>query len=99
MNHQVKPDLTVYSDRKPSNKNRCRVHDMETFIEFKLNMAADGFTDVIEALEKDTGDARDTRGQLVTYLNSMQAAQHQGPIFSIVKKLTTFFFLKNYSSR
>jgi len=33
------PDLTVYSDKEPSNKNRCRVRDMETFIEFKLNTA------------------------------------------------------------
>jgi hypothetical protein len=41
---------------------------METFVEFKLNKAADGFTDVVEALEKNTGDARDTLGQLTTYL-------------------------------
>jgi hypothetical protein len=44
---------------------------METFIEFKPNTVADGFGDVIEALEKDTGDARDTRGQLITYLKPL----------------------------
>ncbi|KAK0436369.1 hypothetical protein EV421DRAFT_2038713 [Armillaria borealis] len=77
MDHQVKPDLTVYSDKEPSNKNRCRVCDMETFIKLKLASSADPFTDDAEKPEKDSADARDTRGQLVTYLNAMQAAQHR----------------------
>jgi len=98
MDHQVKPDLTVYSNKEPSNKNRCRVRDMETFIEFKLNTAADGFTDVIEALEKDTGDARDTRGQLITYLNSMQAAQHRTHSFGVLIAKNTCRLLRHTNS-
>ncbi|PBK94374.1 hypothetical protein ARMGADRAFT_1079060 [Armillaria gallica] len=81
--HQVKPDLTVYSDKEPSNKNRCRVCDMETFIELKLASSADPFTDDAEKPEKDSADARDTRGQLVTYLNAMQATQHRTHSFGV----------------
>jgi hypothetical protein len=77
MDRQVRPNLTVYSDKEPSIKNQCRVCDLETFVEFKLNTAVDRFTVVIEGLEKDTGDARYTHGQLITYLNSMQAAQYR----------------------
>ncbi|KAK0209752.1 hypothetical protein IW262DRAFT_502167 [Armillaria fumosa] len=83
MDHQVKPDLTVYSDKEPSNKNRCRVCDMETFIELKLAPSADPFMDDVEKPEKDSADARDTRGQLVTYLNAMQAAQHRTHGFGV----------------
>lgn len=98
MDHQVKPDLTVYSDKEPSNKNLCRVRDMETFIEFKLNKAADGFTDVIETLEKDSGDARDTRGQLITYLNSMQAAQYRTHGFGVLIAKNTCRLLRHTNS-
>ncbi|KAK0220871.1 hypothetical protein EDD85DRAFT_1028722 [Armillaria nabsnona] len=66
IDHQVKPDLTVYSDKEPSNKNRCRVCDMETFIELELASSADPFTDDAEKPEKDSADARDTRGFYVT---------------------------------
>ncbi|PBK62673.1 hypothetical protein ARMSODRAFT_1008164 [Armillaria solidipes] len=83
MDYQVKPDLTVYSDKEPSNKNRCRVCDMETFIELKLASSADPFTDDAQKPEKDSADARDTRGQLVTYLNAMQAAQHRTHGFGV----------------
>lgn len=83
MDHQVKPDLTVYSDKEPSNKDRCRVCDMETFIELKLASLADPFTDDAEKLEKDSADACDTRSQLVTYLNAMQAAQHRTHGFGV----------------
>ena len=98
MDHQVKPDLTVYSDKEPSNKNRCRVRNMETFIEFKLDTAADGFRDEIEALEKDTGDARDTHGQLITYLNSMQAAQYRTQGFGVLIAKDTCRLLRHTNS-
>ena len=98
MNHQVKPDLTVYSDKEASSKSLCRVRDMETFLEFKLSDTANGFTDVIEELEKDTGDARDTRGQLITYLNCMQAAQHRTHGFGVLIVKNTCRLLRHTQS-
>jgi hypothetical protein len=98
MDHQVKPDLSVYSDKEPSNENLCRVRDMETFVELKLNKAADGFTDIVETLEKDTGDARDTRGQLTTYLNCMQVAQHRTHGFGVLIAKDTCRLLRHTHS-
>jgi hypothetical protein len=54
MDHQVKPDLSIYSKKELSkDKSVYPLRDMET--------------SVIEAPMKNTGDARDTRGQLITY--------------------------------
>jgi hypothetical protein len=98
MDHQVKPDLTVYSDKEPSNAKLCRVRDMETFVEFKLGQAADGFTDVVDQLEKATADARDTRGQLIAYLNSMQASQHRTHGFGVLVAQNTCRLLRHTHS-
>ncbi|KAF9066965.1 hypothetical protein BDP27DRAFT_1423393 [Rhodocollybia butyracea] len=82
--HCIKPDITLYSDKKPSNENKCRARDMETFIEVKYEEKHDGFDDDIEELEKLAGEPRDTRGQLVTYLNAMQASQYRTHGFGVV---------------
>lgn len=57
---------------------------METFIELKTQDAADPFGDTLETLEKPSGDARDTRGQVTTYLNAMQAMQHRTHSFGVL---------------
>lgn len=82
--HCIKPDITLYSTKKASNKHKCRACDMETFIEIKYEEKHDGFDDDIEELEKLAGDPRDTRGQLVTYLNAMQASQYRTHGFGVV---------------
>ncbi|KAJ3734711.1 hypothetical protein DFJ43DRAFT_1061268 [Lentinula guzmanii] len=87
--HKIKPDITVYSDRKPSNDNPCRACDMETFLELKVDVQSDGFhldkSDPLNiSFEKDGGDSRDTRGQLVTYLNAMQASQFRTHEFGVL---------------
>ncbi|KAE9385819.1 hypothetical protein BT96DRAFT_840232, partial [Gymnopus androsaceus JB14] len=86
--HRIKPDISVYSDGKPSNNNLCRSCDMETFLELKLNTNSDGFCldkgpDGV-FVEKEGGIARDTRGQLVTYLNAMQASQFRTHGFGVL---------------
>ncbi|KAJ3734086.1 hypothetical protein DFJ43DRAFT_1173041 [Lentinula guzmanii] len=78
--HKIKPDITVYSDRKPSNNNPYHACDMETFLELKVDIQRDGFyldkSDPLNiSFEKDGGESRNTHGQLVTYLNAMQALQ------------------------
>ena len=75
-----------------------RYTSFETFMVFKLNTTADGFTDVKEALEKDTGNARDTRGQLITSLNSMQAAQHRTHGFGVLIAKNTCRLLRHTNS-
>ncbi|KAJ3996310.1 hypothetical protein F5050DRAFT_1807867 [Lentinula boryana] len=87
--HKIKPDITVYSDRKPSNNNPCRACDMETFLELKVDVQSDGFhldnSDPLNiSFEKDGGESRDTRGQLVTYLNAMQASQFRTHGFGVL---------------
>ncbi|KAE9385890.1 hypothetical protein BT96DRAFT_744542, partial [Gymnopus androsaceus JB14] len=83
-NHKIKPNITVYSNRKPSNDNLCRSCNMETFIEVKVDADCDGFDLDIDGLEKNTGLARDTRGQLVTYFNAMQASQYRTHGFGVL---------------
>ncbi|KAF9061226.1 hypothetical protein BDP27DRAFT_1429216 [Rhodocollybia butyracea] len=58
--HNIKPDLTLYSDKEPSNDNKCRACDMETFIELKFNENDDGFGDDIEELEDLSGNLATT---------------------------------------
>ncbi|KAJ3799518.1 hypothetical protein GGU11DRAFT_743304 [Lentinula aff. detonsa] len=87
--HKIKPDITVYSDRKPSNDNPCRACDMETFLELKVDVQRDGFyldkSDPLNiSFEKNGGESRDTRGQLVTYLNAMQASQFRTHGFGVL---------------
>ncbi|KAE9388522.1 hypothetical protein BT96DRAFT_798768, partial [Gymnopus androsaceus JB14] len=82
--HKIKPNITVYLDKKPSNDSLCCSCDMETFIEVKLDPDCDGFGLDIDKLEKDTGLARDMRGQLITYLNAMQASQYRTHGFSVL---------------
>lgn len=84
LDHQIKPDITVYSEKPPSNNNACRACDMETFMELKPREDSDGFGDDTDAPEKVSGEARDTRGQLVTYLNAMQAAQYRKHGFGVL---------------
>ncbi|KAJ6602501.1 hypothetical protein DFH09DRAFT_448634 [Mycena vulgaris] len=79
----VKPDITLYSDKQPSNNNRCRASDMELFLELKTDPHHDPFADD-GTLEKESGDARDTRGQVITYLNAIHASQYRTHCFGVV---------------
>jgi hypothetical protein len=71
---------------------------MEIIVELKLNMTSDGFTNAAETLEKDTGVAHDTRGQLTTYFNCMQAAQHRTHSFGVSIALDTCRLLRHINS-
>ncbi|KAE9392052.1 hypothetical protein BT96DRAFT_1000753 [Gymnopus androsaceus JB14] len=87
--HRIKPDISVYSDGKPSNNNLCRSCDMDTFLELEVDAEIDRFlldksnpTDT--SLERDGGVARDMRGQLVTYLNAMQVLHFRTHGFGVL---------------
>ncbi|KAJ6544937.1 hypothetical protein B0H10DRAFT_2244029 [Mycena sp. CBHHK59/15] len=84
MGHSIKPDITIYSDQPASNNNLCRASDMECFIEVKTSPMNEPFGKKIEELEKPSGFARDTRGQLATYFAAMQAAQHRTHSFGVI---------------
>ncbi|KAK6971443.1 hypothetical protein R3P38DRAFT_2390421, partial [Favolaschia claudopus] len=80
----IKPDISCYSDKTPSNANLCRACDMELFVEVKISQD-DPFSDKIgEALEKDTIQARNTRGQIITYLTAMMASQYCTQTFGVI---------------
>lgn len=86
-NNDRKPDITVYSDPPPSNDNSC---DIESFLELKPDLDSDGFevlrgeSNQVLSVEKDTFVGRDTRGQLVTYLNATHASQYRTHSFGIL---------------
>lgn len=84
LNHAIKPDITVYSKKSPTNSNLCRSRDMETFIELKIDSTLDAFTADIDDLENTTGEGRDSRGQIITYFNAMQAAQFRTHGFGVL---------------
>ncbi|KZP33279.1 hypothetical protein FIBSPDRAFT_1036388 [Athelia psychrophila] len=84
LGHTIEPDITGYSKKQTATSNLCRSRDMETFIELKFNPSFDAFTTDIDRLENTTGDGRDTRGQVITYLNAMQAAQFRTHGFGVL---------------
>ncbi|KAJ6544936.1 hypothetical protein B0H10DRAFT_2203017 [Mycena sp. CBHHK59/15] len=84
MGHSIKPDITIYSDQPPSNNNPCRASDMESFLEVKALRMYEPFGNAIDELEKSSGYARDTRGQLATYFAAMHAAQHRTHSFGVI---------------
>ncbi|KAJ6458627.1 hypothetical protein C8R47DRAFT_146253 [Mycena vitilis] len=83
LDHIIKPDITLYSDKKPSSSSLCRAIDMEFFVELKTDPLDDPFSDVGD-FEKGTITARDSRGQVLTYLNAMQASQFRTHSFGAI---------------
>ncbi|KAJ7701667.1 hypothetical protein B0H14DRAFT_2416908, partial [Mycena olivaceomarginata] len=78
-----KPDISVYSDQQPSNENLCRACDMECFLELKTDPQDDPFADT-GTLGKESARARDSRGQIITYLNAIQASQYRTHVFGVI---------------
>ena len=84
LGRQVKPDISCYSRPAPPGSCITRAHDMETFIELKNREIDEPYCDNInEPFEHDTMDSRDTRGQLASYLNAVQATQNQTHAFGV----------------
>ncbi|KAJ7199130.1 hypothetical protein GGX14DRAFT_662117 [Mycena pura] len=75
-NTPVKPDIALYGPTPPSNDNICRSCDAELFIELKTDLADDPFEDTEHGVvPRSAARGRDTRGQVITYLNAIQASQ------------------------
>ncbi|KAJ7755947.1 hypothetical protein B0H16DRAFT_1827966 [Mycena metata] len=83
LDQTVKPDLSIYDDRPPSNTNLCRACDMECFLELKTEPADDPFADQAPR-ERTALSAEYTRGQVITYLNAIQASQFRTHSFGVV---------------
>jgi hypothetical protein len=99
MEHCIKPDITVYSNEgEPSNDNLCRAADMDTFLEVKPHHFHEPFGNKADELEKTSGYARDTRGQLATYLNAMKAAQYRTHSFGVIIVGSTCRLLRHTQS-
>ncbi|KAJ7478161.1 hypothetical protein FB451DRAFT_182150 [Mycena latifolia] len=76
LNTPVKPDIALYGSNPPSNDNMCRSCDAELFIELKTDPADDPFEDTDDGVvPRSAARGRDTRGQVITYLNAIQASQ------------------------
>ncbi|KAJ6553458.1 hypothetical protein DFH09DRAFT_1085583 [Mycena vulgaris] len=76
LNTSVKPDIALYGSTPPSNDNVCRSCDAELFIELKTDPADDPFEDTDNGVvPRSSARGRDTRGQVITYLNAIQASQ------------------------
>ncbi|KAJ7923253.1 hypothetical protein B0H13DRAFT_71946 [Mycena leptocephala] len=76
LNTPVKPDIALYGLGPPSNDNICRSCDAELFIELKTDPADDPFEDTDNGVvPRSSARGRDTRGQVITYLNAIQASQ------------------------
>ncbi|KAJ7802229.1 hypothetical protein B0H14DRAFT_2893200 [Mycena olivaceomarginata] len=76
LNTPVKPDIALYGSTPPSNDNVCRSCDAELFIELKTDPADDPFEDTDNGVvPRSSARGRDTRGQVITYMNAIQASQ------------------------
>ncbi|KAF9023916.1 hypothetical protein BDZ89DRAFT_1069580 [Hymenopellis radicata] len=83
LDREVKPDISCYSKPAPQNSCITRASDMELFLELKNHAQDEPFDDGASEFERDTAHGRDTRGQLVTYLNAIQALQNRSHIFAV----------------
>ncbi|KAJ7693306.1 hypothetical protein B0H17DRAFT_1178970 [Mycena rosella] len=91
----VKPEISLYGPNPPFNKNVCRSCDAECFMELKTDLYDDPFEDTDEGvIEKASAKARDTRGQIITYLNAMQASQFRTHSFGAVIVKNKCHFLR-----
>ncbi|KAJ6560177.1 hypothetical protein B0H19DRAFT_1146710 [Mycena capillaripes] len=85
LNTPVKPDITLYGSGPPSNENICRSCDAELFLELKTDLADDPFEDTDNGVvPRQSARGRDTRGQVITYLNAMQASQLRTHSFGVI---------------
>ncbi|KAJ7730339.1 hypothetical protein B0H16DRAFT_1329939, partial [Mycena metata] len=85
VNTPIKPDIALYGSTPPSNENVCRSCDAELFVELKTDPADDPFEDTpAGVVPRSSAKGRDTRGQVITYLNAMQAAQLRTHSFGAV---------------
>jgi hypothetical protein len=81
----VAPDISVYcNDHPASNQNLFHASDLDCFLELKHTPLHDPFDDEAEELERHSGYARDTRGQIATYLTAMQVSQYRTHSFGVV---------------
>ncbi|KAJ7682265.1 hypothetical protein DFH06DRAFT_1464038 [Mycena polygramma] len=87
MDLQIKPDITLYADAAASNENVCRATDMELFVEIKTEPLDEPLDDPFSDtgnFEAPSAAARDSRGQLITYLNAMQASRYRTHSFGVI---------------
>lgn len=85
--HEIKPDIGLYSSNRVG-KPIIQASEAELFGEFKLAKEDEPFR-VVEPgkkgknmpLEVDSLTARDTRGQIALYINSIQATQQRTRVF------------------
>ncbi|KAF5339940.1 hypothetical protein D9757_014437 [Collybiopsis confluens] len=82
---KIKPDLSLYSDLHPPIRKGSDASRAELFAEFKVDKQDDPFPVGDGA---DTELAKNTRGQIVLYINAIQCMQQRTRVFS-------FFILKD----
>ncbi|KAF5377380.1 hypothetical protein D9757_007983 [Collybiopsis confluens] len=82
----IKPDLGLYAESRPK-KRLTDASCVELFGEFKIKKVDDPFY-VQKIDSEEPASARDTRGQIALYMNSVQAAQQRTRVF-------LFFILKD----
>ncbi|KAJ7743267.1 hypothetical protein DFH07DRAFT_749966 [Mycena maculata] len=85
LNTPVKLDIALYGSILPSNDNICRSCDAELFIEVKTDPADDPFEDTDNGVvPRSSARGMDTRGQVITYLNAIQASQLRTHSFGVL---------------
>lgn len=81
---EVKPDMALYKQTPRTGGKICNAATAEQFGKFKLLPDTEPFRweGGKGPFERDTQRAKDTRGQLTTYLNAIQALQQRTRVFS-----------------
>ncbi|KAF5376768.1 hypothetical protein D9757_003152 [Collybiopsis confluens] len=80
----IKPDMGLYAGKRGPKQKVTDASAVDVFGEFKIDDVDDPFY-VHKVHSSDTATARDTRGQIVLYINAIQATQPRTRVF--------FFFI------
>ncbi|CAA7260742.1 unnamed protein product [Cyclocybe aegerita] len=85
LHRSVKPDISCYKSDEVPSPCITRARNMLSYIELKNREPDEPFgVDIDDPIELDSKDARDTRGQLATYANAIQATQFRTHVLSVV---------------
>ncbi|KAJ3499523.1 hypothetical protein NLJ89_g10093 [Agrocybe chaxingu] len=85
LHRSIEPDISCYKSDEVPSPSITRTRNMLSYIELKNREPDEPFgVDSDDPIELDSKDARDTRGQLATYANAIQATQFRTQVLSVV---------------
>ncbi|KAG7097890.1 hypothetical protein E1B28_005203 [Marasmius oreades] len=83
---EIKPDISAYlkGGRATGEDSAVDIDKVEVMIEGKWTISDDAFDDTGKSFERNSGQGKDTRGQITAYAAAQLARQHRTHCFSVL---------------